>query len=185
MNPTATSPYGHDGVVERTAEGGVIHFERELPYSVDEVWDAVTRPERLAEWWLPFDANISIDLRPGGQMTFEGVGDEPVAMTCEILKVDPPRLLEHTHVDNAFMRWELDPTAEGCRLRLSHFVSDVPNAIESCYVVGLHASLSRLAPCLAGQPIEWDWEQFAVDQAAYATLGFAPAPPAHEAEPAS
>ena len=179
----STTRYGHDGVVERTNDGGVIRFERELAYSVDDVWDAITNPERLAEWWLPFDANITIDLRPGGTMVMEGLGDEPVLMTCEILKVDPPRLLEHTHVgDGAFMRWELDPTTDGCRLRLSHFVADVPNAIESCYVVGLHASLSRLEPCLAGKPVAWDWEQFAVDQVAYATLGFAPVPPPADSE---
>ena len=56
-------------------------------------------PARLADWWLPFDADITVDLREGGQMVFAGTGDEPVAMTCTILRVEPPMLLEHTHAD--------------------------------------------------------------------------------------
>ena len=35
-------------------------------------------------------------------------------------------------------------------------------AIDNCYVVGLHTSLARLEPCLAGHPVPWDWDAFAV-----------------------
>jgi hypothetical protein len=41
-------------------------------------------------------------------------------------------------------------------------------------VVGLHTSLDRLEPLLAGRPIPWDWEAFAIAQAAYAAQGLAP-----------
>ena len=51
---------------------------------------------------------------------------------------------------------------------------DVGAAVEGCYVVGLHTSLSRLVPTLAGGPVAWDWDEFAVAQAAYAALGLAP-----------
>jgi hypothetical protein len=47
-------------------------------------------------------------------------------------------------------------------------------AIDNCYVVGLHASLARLQPCLAGHPIAWDWDGFAEAQAHYASVGLAP-----------
>ena len=164
----------YDGTMERTPDGGVIRFERHLEYGIRDVWDAITDPERLADWWLPFDAEITIDLRAGGEMTFAGTGDEPVELTCTILRVEPPMLLEHTHVDpGSIMRWELEPVDAGCVLRLSHFVTDVPAALENGYVVGLHTSLSRLAPCLAGAPIPWDWDEFAEAQARYADLGLA------------
>ena len=42
----------HDGVLERTADGGIIRFERHLPYPIRDVWDAITNPARLADWWL-------------------------------------------------------------------------------------------------------------------------------------
>jgi len=173
MNQTPGAAY--DGVLERTADGGVIRFERHLPYGVRDVWDAITNPVRLAEWWLPFDADITIDLREGGTMELVGRGDEPMTMSLTILRVEPPLLLEHSHVDEGSrMRWELEAVPTGCVLRLSHFVPDPDQAIGNCYVVGLHTSLSRLEPCLAGQPIPWDWDAFAEAQVQYAQLGFAP-----------
>jgi len=167
-------PVSYDGALERTADGGVIRFERRLPYPIRDVWEAITDPARLADWWLPFDADITVDLREGGEMVFAGRGEESMTMTCTILRIDPPVLLEHTHVDASYLRWELEPVDTGCVLRLSHFVTDTVRAIDSCYVVGLHASLARLEPCLAGRPVPWDWDGFAEAQRHYAGIGLAP-----------
>jgi uncharacterized protein YndB with AHSA1/START domain len=167
-------PAAYDGTLERTADGGVIRFERRLPYAIRDVWDAITDPARLADWWLPFDADITVDLREGGEMVFAGRGDEAMTMTCTILRVEPPMLLEHTHADESFLRWELEPVDSGCVLRLSHYVTDVDGAVDNCYVVGLHASLARLEPALAGRPVAWDWDGFAEAQAHYASVGLAP-----------
>jgi uncharacterized protein YndB with AHSA1/START domain len=173
MSDRTTPTY--DGTLERTDDGGVIRFERHLAYPIREVWDAITNPARLADWWLPFDADITIDLREGGQMVFTATEGEPMTMTSTILRVEPPRLLEHTHAEaGSFMRWELEPVDTGCVLRLSHFVTDADAAIDNCYLVGLHASLARLEPCLARRPVEWDWDGFAEAQTYYATLGYAP-----------
>ena len=174
MNDRTASRY--DGTIERTGDGGVIRFERHFAYQTRDVWDAITNPARLADWWLPFDADITIDLREGGEMVFAGKSDgEPVEFTCTILRVEPPLLLEHTHADpGSYMRWELEAVDTGCVLRLSHFVTDATAAIDNCYIVGLHTSLARLEPCLAGRPAPWDWEGFAEAQAQYASMGFAP-----------
>lgn len=173
----STTQPSRDGTIEPTSDGGWIRFERHLAYPIDEVWDAVTNPARLAEWWLPFDADITVDLRVGGAMVFRSRDDEAFEITCTIRRLDPPVLLEHTHIDDgAFLRWELAPEGAGCVLRLSHFVSDVAGAIGNCYVVGLDQSLSRLEPCLAGHPAPWDWAAFADTQAAYARVGLAPEP---------
>jgi len=167
----------HDGRLERTPDGGVIRFERHLPYPVREVWDAITNPARLADWWLPFDDDITVDLREGGQMVFVGRGDDAPTIAVTILRVEAPMLLEHTHVDpGSSVRWELEPRDAGCVLRLSHHVPDADGAIGNCYVVGLHTSLGRLLPCLAGRPVAWDWDAFAEAQAQYARLGLAPSP---------
>ena len=173
MSNLSSSRY--DGTVERTADGGVIRFERQLAYPIRDVWDAITNPARLADWWLPFEADITVDLREGGLMEMTATGDEPMTITCTILRVEPPMLLEHTHVDaGSYMRWELESVESGCVLRLSHFVTDADVAIGNCYVVGLHASLARLEPCLAGHPIAWDWDEFAKSQTHYAGMGLAP-----------
>ena len=168
-----------DGIIDTLPDGGRIRFERHLSYPIDEVWDAITSPARLAEWWLPFDAEISIDLVEGGsfELLSSASGDQPFAMQLRVLRVDPPRLFEHTHVDEgSVVTWELEPRPDGCTLRLTHKLTDVATAIEKCYIVGLHTSLDRLVPLLAGDPVPWDWERFAEHQRRYARKGLAPAP---------
>jgi uncharacterized protein YndB with AHSA1/START domain len=165
----------YDGVLERTAGGGAIRFERHLAYDVRDVWDAITSPDRLAEWWLPFDADITVDLREGGEMVFTGRSpEEPVTMTCTILRLEPPAVFEHTHpAPGSTMRWELEAADTGCILRLSHVVPDVQEAVDNCYLVGLQTSLDRLEPSLGGRPVPWDWDEFASARAHYADLGLA------------
>src|SRR3546814_13659331 len=96
---TLPQPALYDGVIEPTADGGVIRFERRLAYPVDEVWDAVTNPERLADWWLPFDADITVHLRVRGELVMAGRCDDAPTMNCTILRREPPTLLKYTHGD--------------------------------------------------------------------------------------
>lgn len=176
-SPTSDPVAEPDGTIEATPTGGVIRFERHLRHPVPEVWEAVTEPARIADWWLPFPADITVDLRPGGLMVMAATGDEPMTITCEILRVEPPVLLEHTHVDpGSRVLWELEPDGQGCTLRLSHFVTDPATAIDNCYTVGLHTSLERLAPALDGRPVPWDDATFTRHQRRYAAAGLAPAP---------
>jgi len=180
---SSTTPSAYDGTLERTADGGVIRFERHLPYPVRDVWEAITDPARLGDWWLPFDADITVDLREGGQMVFASRGDDGMVMEFTILRIEPPMLLEHTHADpGSLLRWELEAVESGCVLRLSHFVPDPAVAIDRCYVVGLQTSLSRLVPLLSGTPVAWDWDAFAEAQAHYATVGLAPPVDATDAD---
>lgn len=174
-DPAAT----YDGTLETAADGGLIRFERRLPYSIDDVWSAATTPERLAQWWLPFDADVSVDLREGGRIVFAGRGEQPFTMTHTITRLDPPHLMQHTHADDgSYLRWELEAVEDGCILRLTHFLPHPEIVAEQPFVVGLHTSLSRLAPLLAGHPVPWDWDEFAAAQAAYAARSLAPRPEA-------
>jgi uncharacterized protein YndB with AHSA1/START domain len=164
----------YDGTLSRTDDGGTIRFERHLPYPVAAVWDAITNPERLAEWWLPFEADVTIDLREGGEMVFTSRSGDPGPMTTTILRVDAPVLLEHTHfAPGTTLRWDLEAVDSGCVLRLTQHVSDVAAAIDGCWIVGLQVSFSRLEPALAGSPVPWDWDAFARAQAHYAAAGLA------------
>jgi uncharacterized protein YndB with AHSA1/START domain len=171
MTEIAASP---DGTLERTPDGGVIRFERHLPYPVEAVWEAITNPTRLADWWLPFDADITIDLRDGGEMVFTATSGEPPPMTCTVLRVEPPVRFEHTHfVDGVTVAWELESVAEGTVLRFDQHVANVDEAVEGCWIVGMHTSLLRLPPALAGAPAPWDWDAFADLRAHYAEHGLA------------
>jgi uncharacterized protein YndB with AHSA1/START domain len=59
-------------------EGRTVRLRRTYDAPVDDVWDALTNPERISRWFLP----ISGDFRVGGRYQFEGnAGGEIVS--CE------------------------------------------------------------------------------------------------------
>ena len=59
-------------------EGRAVRLSRDYDAPIEEVWDALTDPERIGRWFLP----ISGDYRLGGHYQFEGnAGGEIVA--CE------------------------------------------------------------------------------------------------------
>ena len=158
------------GTVERTPDGGVIRFDRQLAYPVEQVWAAITEPERLADWWTPFETEITADLRVGGTISFTWPDSPPFEFT--ILRFEPPTLLETTHTSpGAWQRWELEPTADGTHLRTTYFLTDPDLAIERGDIVGLHYGLDRLEPALAGTPVPVDMEAFGALLAAYAERG--------------
>ena len=60
-----------------------MELRRRYNAPLDDVWDAITSPERLSRWMRP----ITGDLRLGGTFEIDG------AEHGEILRCDPPRLL--------------------------------------------------------------------------------------------
>lgn len=57
-----------------------ITFERRLRATPEDVFDAWTRPEDIAEWWDPTGTKLTkceIDLRVGGTFHFENAGHGP------------------------------------------------------------------------------------------------------------
>lgn len=102
-------------------QGRSIRLQRDYDAPIDDVWDALTNPDRIGRWFLP----ISGDYRLGGRYQFEGnAGGEILA--CE----RPNRLrvtwvygaeagpadvseveLRLTAVDDAATRLQLDHTA--------------------------------------------------------------------------
>ncbi|MBK9159028.1 MAG: SRPBCC family protein [Propionibacteriaceae bacterium] len=167
------------GTIERADDGGFIRFERSLNDPIEAVWAAITEPARLAEWWPPFAAEISIDLRVGGTLIFEWPDIKFPTMEFTITKSDAPRLLEHTHsAPGAWLRYDLTPTAPGTHLLVTYFVPDLTVALQRGDAAGLHHSLDRLAPALSGQPVAWDNEAFPALFGAYAATAPTPASPA-------
>ena len=82
--------------------------------TVDDVWDALTRAERIPRWFLP----VSGDLRPGGRYQLEGNAGG------EITRCEPPRHLAVTWEYGGDVSWvdvrlSEDP-AGGTRLELEH-----------------------------------------------------------------
>jgi uncharacterized protein YndB with AHSA1/START domain len=71
-----------DGFGERVS----VLLRRGYDAPIDDVWDAVTKPDRIKRWFMP----ISGELRVGGSFQLEGNAGG------EILAREPPRLLRVT-----------------------------------------------------------------------------------------
>ena len=69
-------------------EGRTVRLRRTYEAPIDDVWDALTNPERIGRWFLP----ISGDIRLGGRYQFEGNAGG------EILECDRPRRVRVTWV---------------------------------------------------------------------------------------
>jgi uncharacterized protein YndB with AHSA1/START domain len=67
-------------------EGIGIRLRRTYDAPIEDVWSALTEPERMRRWFLP----LSGDLRPGGSFQLEGNAGG------EILRCAPPSLLAVT-----------------------------------------------------------------------------------------
>lgn len=87
--------------------------------TVDDVWDAVTNPERISRWFLP----VSGELRLGGRYQLKGNA------SGEITACDPPRAFDVTWEFGGQVSWvnvRLSALSDGgTQLRLEH-IAHVP-----------------------------------------------------------
>jgi uncharacterized protein YndB with AHSA1/START domain len=124
----------------------------------DAVWAAWTDPDQVARWFGPESMevpreSVTIDLRVGGayELTMVGgAGEFP--LTCEIVELDPPRLLvlrcdpipEVGIHHDVFTRVELYDHGGKTRMTLS----DGPYAEASGAEAGWHSAFAKLAALL-------------------------------------
>ena len=88
-------------------------IEREivLPSPREEVWEALTEPERLEDW---FANDVDLDLRPGGGARFRwSNGEERHAVVTE---VEPERRLVFEWEDEGEVTFTLEDDGDGTRL---------------------------------------------------------------------
>ncbi|PRX44987.1 uncharacterized protein YndB with AHSA1/START domain [Prauserella shujinwangii] len=102
---------------ERTA----IHVDQFLAHPPHTVWRALTEPELLARWLMPNDIapvvghRFQLHSEPKLAAGFEG-GPVP----CEVLAVEPEKLLSIRWGERWTVTWRLEPEGRGTRLFLSH-----------------------------------------------------------------
>jgi uncharacterized protein YndB with AHSA1/START domain len=147
-----TSP-GLLGLLRPEGDRVGVRLERRYPTAPADLWDALTRPERLARWLAP----VSGDLRPGGQAVVDfGEGQ---ATPVRVLRCEAPRTLEVTWSfpgePESRLLAEVSAVGEGSLLVLDHAL--LPEDQGVGYGAGWHAHLASLADVLAGaEPGAWD-----------------------------
>ena len=105
-----------------------MQVEREIvfPESPDEVWAALTEPERLEEW---FATEVSLDARPGGEGVFRwGDGDERRATVREASEGE--RLVLDWEDGGGEVVLELEEVDGGTRLRVVESTPEFGIALE-------------------------------------------------------
>jgi uncharacterized protein YndB with AHSA1/START domain len=103
-------------VEQQHSEAGeivTVTLERRYPAEVADVWQAITRPERVRRWFLP----LTGDLRPGGNFQLEGNAGGDI-MTCE----PPHHLLVTFGGESSIVDLLLTGDGEQTLLRLTHSV---------------------------------------------------------------
>lgn len=145
------------GKVLFEGEFATLAFERHLRHPVEHVWEALTKPEHLAQWYL---TNARLDARLGGSIDYLNVPGQ-VRITGKILTWQPPRVFEHEfnaepskvlpQGEKSVVRWELTPDGDGTRLRLTH--RRLTHQTAKTFAGGLHAFLDRLEELLDGVPL--------------------------------
>jgi uncharacterized protein YndB with AHSA1/START domain len=100
--------------------GERVDVEREIvvPEGPREVWESLTDPERLEEW---FASDVELDARPGGEGVFRwGDGEERRVVVREL---EEDRRLVLDWDDGGSVAIELEPVVDGTRV---HVVESSP-----------------------------------------------------------
>jgi uncharacterized protein YndB with AHSA1/START domain len=112
-------------------EEAAVRVEREIIFSVGpgEVWEALTDPEQLEEW---FANDVELDAVEGGEGVFRwGNGEERRATVREVV---PGEKLVLDWDDDGAVQFDLEPVPEGTRLVVRETSPEWSTALE------LHAS---------------------------------------------
>jgi uncharacterized protein YndB with AHSA1/START domain len=144
------------GVLRAEGDRRGVRFERWFAVPAEELWDALTSPERLARWLAPgtvgdgADSTVRLDFGEGG------------VVTGRVLHWEPPSVLEFewrfAGETESVVRFELSSSDEGTHLVLDHRALAAEHA--TGYGAGWEAYLASLSDHLEGRSGSWD-ERFA------------------------
>ena len=134
--------------VLKDGEKWTLVLVREMRYSPEKVWRALTDPAQLREW-APFDSDGSLGT-VGTTVTLTTVGPPTPRVTeTTVTRADAPNALEYNW-GGFDMRWALEALGGGTRLTLW---INIDRRFISMGAAGWHICLDVLDRLLAGQPI--------------------------------
>ena len=133
-----------------------LEFRRSWADPIEDVWEALTEPDRLGRWIGRYDGARG----PGGTGTFFMTHEEgeQTGEPMTIVECDPPRRLVVEWTAGQRFRIELDLTVEDGRTVLVFSQRFAPGPDVGDYAAGWHWYLDKLDAELTGaaQPAEWD-----------------------------
>jgi uncharacterized protein YndB with AHSA1/START domain len=173
-------------------EGRSVRLQRDYDAPIDDVWDALTNPERISRWFLP----VSGDYRIGGHYQFEGNAGGTI-LACE----RPHRLRATwvfgevtTEADVSEVEVRLATVAGGAtRFVLEHIAIVPPDrwdeygpgAVGVGWEMGLLGLALHLTGGSVGDPIAWQMSEEGRDFATRSSEAWGAANAAAGADPAA
>jgi uncharacterized protein YndB with AHSA1/START domain len=156
-----------EGKLRAEGDRAGVRFERRYDASPEEVWSALTEPERLVRWL----ANVvEMDVSVGGRYLLvwhEDDGEQRTDGTVRAL--EPGRLLEldwtYPGEPDRVVRFELRPDGDGTILVVDHRGLSPEGVVG--YGAGWHSHLDSLDAHLGGGEADWA-ARFAELRPAYA-----------------
>ena len=151
------------GVVTTEDDGRqLLEFRRSWPDPVEDVWSALTEPDRLARWIGTYDGERA----PGGTGTFTMTEEqEPVGEPVRIVECDRPRRLVVEWVGQDDWTLEVDLWSEDDRTVLRFRQVFAAGVDVADFAAGWHWYLDRLDAEVGGRPGPRDWDAFAAEVA--------------------
>jgi uncharacterized protein YndB with AHSA1/START domain len=149
------------GVVTTETDGRrLLQFRRSWSAPIDDVWSALTEPERMARWIGRYEGERA----PGGTgtffMSFEE-GDDDAGSPATIVECAPPRrLVVDTTGPGEIWRLEVDLSEEDGRTVLVFRQRFAPDTEVADIAGGWHWYLDKLDTEVSGRPGPADWETF-------------------------
>ena len=131
------------GAVRIDGDRRAVRFERLYDATPEELWGALTLPEQLARWLAPAE----FEPRVGGRIVLRFEEDD--VMHGEVLRFEPPRLLEYSwrEQEESVVTFELRPEGDRTRRVLEH--RQLPATEAASFGAGWHAHLDSLEQALS------------------------------------
>ena len=134
--------------VRKDGEKWTLILVRELRYSPEKVWQALTDPAHLREW-APFDADGSLGTAGATVKLTTVAAPKPHVTETKVTQAVAPEVLEYNWGDHN-MRWELEAFGGGTRLTLW---TNIGRRFISMGAAGWHICFDVLDHLLSGTPI--------------------------------
>ncbi|WP_051515852.1 SRPBCC family protein [Candidatus Blastococcus massiliensis] len=148
------------GVVTRLDDGRQrLEFRRSWPDPIEDVWAALTEPDRLARWIGTYEGERAVGATGTFTMTHE---EEPAGEQMTIVACEPPRRLvvQWVQEDTDAWRVDLDLATEDGRTVLRFVQVFGAEADVTDFAMGWHWYLDKFGSEVAGSPVPGNWDTF-------------------------
>jgi uncharacterized protein YndB with AHSA1/START domain len=138
---------------QASAATRAVVVEREVPFTPERIWRALTQPHLIEEWLMKNNFKPVVDHR--FNLRKNPQPDVSIVVDCQVLAIEPHKMLSYTwaaYCLESVVTWTLTPTRTGTLLRMeqSGFRPDQTQAYHGArygwqqYFAALEQALARM-----------------------------------------